>query len=81
MINKELSCFKVSDTGICPKCKSKTIIKNGFTKNKKQQYQCKSCTLRFIDYYTYNAYRATINKDIVTLIKEGMGIRSTARIL
>ena len=36
MIKNETSCIRVSDTGICPKCKSKEIIKNGFTKNKKQ---------------------------------------------
>ncbi|MFY7740821.1 MAG: transposase-like zinc-binding domain-containing protein [Flavobacterium sp.] len=36
MINNDTSCIKVSDTGICPKCKSKEIIKNGFTKNSKQ---------------------------------------------
>lgn len=76
-----LSCSKVSDTVICLKCKSKAIIKNGFTKNKKQQYFCKSCNARFIDYYTNKAYLPNLNNNIIKLTKEGLGIRSTARVL
>jgi insertion element IS1 protein InsB len=75
------SCFKVSDTSLCPFCKSKEIIKNGRTKNKKQQYFCKKCSSRFIDYYTYQACNPDVNQQIITLTKEGLGIRSTARIL
>lgn len=74
-------CFKVSDDNLCPFCKSSNIVKNGRTKNKKQQYFCKECNKRCIDYYTYNAYNPTINQQIVLLTKEGLGIRSTARIL
>lgn len=81
MIHNDTSCFKVSDTQICPKCKSKAIIKNGFTKNRKQQYHCKTCTTRFIDYYTNKACLPTTNNNIIKLTKEGLGIRSTARIL
>lgn len=81
MEKSKRSCFKVSDTGICPHCKGKELVKNGFTKNKKQQYYCKSCTKRFIDYYTYNAYQPNLNRQIVVLTKEGLGIRSTARVL
>lgn len=36
MEKSKRSCFKVSDTGICPHCKGKELVKNGFTKNKKQ---------------------------------------------
>ncbi len=75
------SCIKVSDTGICPYCCSKQIIKNGTTKNKKQQYYCKHCKKRFIDYYTNNAYKQNTNANIIALTKEGTGIRSIARIL
>jgi insertion element IS1 protein InsB len=81
MINNETLCFRVSDTQICTKCKSKAIIKNGFTKNKKQQYYCKSCGVRFIDYYTYKACLPTTDNTIIKLTKEGLGIRSTARVL
>ncbi|MCW3162625.1 IS1 family transposase [Chryseobacterium oryctis] len=81
MIEYHSSCIRVSDTGICKNCSSKNIIKNGTTKNKKQQYLCKNCNKRFIDYYTYNAYRKDFNFQIILLTKEGLGIRSTARIL
>ncbi|WP_449404217.1 IS1/IS1595 family N-terminal zinc-binding domain-containing protein [Flavobacterium piscinae] len=36
MKKSDTTCCKVSDTGICPNCKSNEIIKNGFTKNRKQ---------------------------------------------
>jgi insertion element IS1 protein InsB len=81
MIKNETLCIKVSDTGICPKCKSKDIIKNGFTKNKKQQYICKSCDKRCIAYYSNLAYGQNINQNIIQYTKEGLGIRSTARLL
>ena len=74
-------CCIFSDGKICPNCKSKNSIKNGFTANKKQQYVCKSCKNRFIDFYTYKAYNSWINKRIIKFTKEGLGIRSTARIL
>ncbi|MCF6129100.1 IS1 family transposase [Flavobacterium sp. AS60] len=80
MIKNDTSCFKVSDTGICPNCKSKKIIKNGFTKNRKQQYYCNCCYKRFIDFYTNNSYRVD-DKIIIQLTKEGLGIRSSARVL
>ena len=56
---------KVSDTGICPTCKSKKIIKNGFTKNRKQQYYCKSCNTRSIDFYSNMAFCKNINSSII----------------
>src|SRR5690606_21939220 len=77
----QTKCFKVSDANICPHCKNPKIIKNGSTKNKKQQYLCKSCGKRFLDYYTYNAYYKRINSKIIHFTKEGLGIRSTARVL
>jgi len=81
MIEDHSSCIRVSDTGICPKCYSKNIIKNGKTKTGKQQYFCKSCNKRFIDYYSYNGFEKNLNSKIIQCTKEGLGIRSTARIL
>lgn len=81
MIEDHSSCIRVSDTKICSSCYSKHIIKNGTTRTGKQQYFCKNCNKRFIGYYSYNAYRKTINSNIIQLTKEGVGIRSTARIL
>ena len=81
MIENYNRSIKVSETGICPFCYSSRIIKNGTTKTKKQQYFCKRCNRRFLDFYTYKAYFPRINSLIVQLIKEGLGIRSTARVL
>ncbi|MDA6071093.1 IS1 family transposase [Flavobacterium sp. AC] len=75
------SCSRVSDGVNCPRCKEKEVVKNGRTKNKKQQYYCKICCYRFIKNYTYQAYNSSINQNIIQLTKEGLGIRSTARIL
>lgn len=75
------SCIKISDTKICPHCTAPTLIKNGFTANQKQQFYCKTCTKRCIDFYTSEGCRKEINANIIMLIKEGMGIRSIARVL
>ena len=56
MIKNSISCIKVSDTAMCPNCRSKFIIKNGYTKYRKQQYYCKNCGKRSIDYYSYQKY-------------------------
>lgn len=54
---------------------------NGCTKTRKQQYFCKNCNKRFLDFYSYKAYHPKLNEKIIQLTKEGLGIRSTARIL
>ncbi|MBX2922728.1 MAG: IS1 family transposase [Chitinophagaceae bacterium] len=81
MENAVVSCSRVSDTGKCPHCKGTSIIKIGRTKTGKQQYYCKSCSKRSIDYYSYKAYNPVVNLQIVELTREGLGIRSTARVL
>lgn len=47
----------------------------------KQRYRCKHCQKRFITDYTYKAYLPNSDTKITQLTKEGLGIRSTARIL
>ncbi|WP_374441376.1 IS1-like element transposase [Epilithonimonas sp.] len=81
MIDLHNRCIRVSDTNVCKFCFSGAIIKNGTTKTKKQQYFCKTCQKRFLDYYSYQAYRKVMNTQIIQLAKEGLGIRSIARIL
>jgi insertion element IS1 protein InsB len=81
MMQSGTSCYRVSDGVSCPNCKEKRVVKNGTTKNKKQQYYCKDCGKRFIAYYSYNAYKSDTNNNIVLFTKEGLGIRSTARVL
>lgn len=81
MTENHSSCIRFSYTGICKNCCSKNIIKNGSTKTRKQQYICKNCKKRFIEFYSYQACHKNINSKIIHLTKEGLGIRSTARVL
>lgn len=64
----------------CNFCNGK-CIKNGFQSNGNQRYKCCVCQKRQQSNYDYNAYKNNINKDIILFTKEGLGIRSTARIL
>ncbi len=66
---------------LCPHCRSVDIIKSGKNSLGKQRYQCKRCHKRFITDYTYKAYLPDTNQKIIQLTKEGLGIRSTARVL
>jgi len=64
---------------LCPKCNGKTV-KNGFQQGK-QRYKCKSCGKRFQSEYSYQAYKTETNDFIVSLLKEGCGIRGISRVL
>ncbi|MCO6175376.1 IS1 family transposase [Flavobacterium sp. NRK F10] len=77
----ETWCYKVSDVKKCKFCKSSRIVKNGTSKNKKQLFKCKECRRYFIIQYSYKAYNPNINDFIIKLTKEGLGVRSTARVL
>jgi insertion element IS1 protein InsB len=57
------------------------MIKYGKTKSGNQRYICKLCNKTRVENYIYKAYLPKINTDIIVLTKEGVGIRSTARIL
>lgn len=81
MNNLDTSCFRFGDGYKCPVCQSYHLVKNGKTGNGKQRYQCKYCRKRFITDYTYKAYRTDTNTKIIQFTKEGLGIRSTARLL
>lgn len=63
----------------CIKCKG-VAVKNGF-QSAMQRYKCKLCQKKFQLGFAYKAYNANINDSIIILLKEGCGIRSTARIL
>lgn len=67
----------------CYKCvgEIKRMIKYGKTKSGNQRYICKMCKKTRVENYTYQAYNADINPNIILLTKEGLGIRSTARVL
>jgi len=65
----------------CIKCVGDDFIKYGKTNYGKQRYQCKFCKAISVLQYSYNAYKKDINTKVIQLTKEGIGIRSIARIL
>lgn len=75
------SCFKrVGGEIICNFCEGK-LIKYGNSSANKQRYCCKNCNKTQVENYSYNAYDQNINQSIIVLTKEGLGIRSTSRVL
>jgi insertion element IS1 protein InsB len=78
MMLNQSSCFKC--VGICFSCHN-SMIKYGSTKSGNQRYQCKKCKKTKVGHYVYTAYESHINQNIIMLTKEGLGIRSTARVL
>ena len=74
-------CSRLGVKFLCPYCQSESIVKSGKNCNGKQRYQCKYCHKRFITDYTYKAYLPDTDSKIIQLTKEGLGIRSTARVL
>ncbi len=75
------SCIRIVDDCTCPKCKSTELVKFGKSANRKQRFRCKSCSKSFILDYENNACDPEIDNRIILYTKEGLGIRSTARIL
>lgn len=57
------------------------MIKYGKTKAGTQRYIYKLCRKTKVENYAYQAYKPDVNKNIIQFTKEGLGIRSTARIL
>jgi IS1 family transposase/transposase-like protein len=77
----ETSCIKrVGGKEICSSCNN-FLIKHGKSATNKARYKCKSCNKTQVENYTYKAYSPNLNKSIIQLTKEGLGIRSTARVL
>ena len=64
----------------CTNCAT-LAVKNGKQRNGKQRYYCKPCKISFQTSYSYKAYKTETNKNIYCLLKEGVGISSTARLL
>lgn len=57
------------------------MVKNGKTRAGKQRYLCKRCKTTRVENYTYCAYQNNLHQQIIILTKEGLGIRSRARVL
>src|SRR6218665_1027390 len=74
-------CFKcVGSQMYCSKCDTR-LIKYGFTQSNNQRYRCKECKTTAVSTYKYNSYNQHINERTVAFTREGVGIRSTARLL
>lgn len=57
------------------------LIKYGKSAANKVRFKCKFCNKTQVENYTYKAYLPNLNNNIIQFTKEGLGIRSTARIL
>ena len=57
------------------------MIKYGKTKSGNQRYICRVFRKTRVENYIYRAYRPCIDGNMIQLTKEGLGIRSTSRIL
>lgn len=81
MVSNQFMCIKrVGGIEICSICNG-LLIKHGKSSANKMRYRCKNCRKTRVEDYTYRAYQLDINQKIITYTKEGLGIRSTARIL
>lgn len=67
----------------CSKCVDgeNSMIKNGKTPYGKQRFICRNCKKSRVENYKSNAYQSDLNQQIIILTNEGLGIRSTARVL
>lgn len=75
-------CFRsVGKENMCTHCDNGVTIRYGYTKGGNQRLRCTSCRKTKVQTYKYNAYDPTLNKQIVTLSNEGLGIRSITRVL
>lgn len=67
-------CFRIVDLKInCIYCDG-YCVKNGHSHGK-QRLLCRSCKRTFTSKYTYNACQPGINRMIISLLKEGCGVR------
>lgn len=76
------SCTRcVGDRKICSYCTGGKLIKHGRSASGKTRFKCRHCGRTQVASYSYQAYGPQLNEQIIQFIKEGLGIRSIARIL
>jgi insertion element IS1 protein InsB len=64
----------------CLYCNGTAVI-HGYTKSGKCRLKCRDCLKTFLHEYSNHACQLETNSNITTLLKEGVGIRSTSRLL
>lgn len=74
-----ISCLTLGFQMRCRKC-SKPCIKKGFQSNGKQRFYCKHCGKSQQRKYESPAFMDDTNRVIVSLLKEGVGIRGISRL-
>jgi insertion element IS1 protein InsB len=77
----QTTCFTVVDETENQCGCGRTLLRNGRTKYGKQRYLCRSCNRSTVINPTKVSYGQKYDARIVQFKKEGLGIRSTARIL
>jgi transposase-like protein len=65
----------------CPHCESNDLVKQGFTGNGTQKWQCNSCKKHFRLNYRYNACKAGTKENIIELTLNSSGVRDIGRVL
>ncbi len=75
-------CFRcVGNENVCSFCGASVLIRYGYTKGGNQRLRCPNCKRTRVQKYMYKAYTPLLNEQIIKPTKEGLGIRSTARVL
>ena len=77
MLPNSSLCFKAVGSPCC----NSTFIKYGNSPQGKQRYRCNCCGKTQVATYTNKAYQKNTNTSITKLLREGVGILGTARLL
>jgi transposase-like protein len=65
----------------CPHCPSEDLVKQGYTGNGTQKWQCKICKKHFRLAYRYRAWQAGIKEQIIEMTLNSSGVRDIGRVL
>ena len=65
----------------CPHCFSTKVVKNGFKKNKVQNYKCTDCNKQFQHEYLYWGASISVKRQIIKLLVHGNGVADIASFL
>jgi len=82
--NRKYKLVSVIKPNVCPKCKSKELIKWGFRFNhttKKQRWKCKSCSECFVvdDGFFKKKHKREVITNCISLYMNGMSLRKSVQ--